>query len=242
MKPYKSIDSLAKGSTMPSESDAPALAQASCWNQSRLELRSWLQRNAPSLAELYEGAVLLLYATQVPGRVRFVSHAVREIRNRLPEVISGEKGLPPLQYKNRLDRLAEKWRNRGQPLELSSALPSDTPDVAIDRSLYIEILELIRGHQEARSKPEDAAFRLFESLAPENKQLRDTLRPIIRHWLDVTNWFMSKAHDSGRIDADHDENQLLNQFENFERALKALVGSFFSTVAELDEILEDANS
>lgn len=227
---------------MPSESDAPTLAQASCWNQSRLELRSWLQRNAPSLAELYEGSVILLYATPLPGRVRFVSHAVREIRNRLPEVISGERGTPRLDYKNRLDRLAKRWRNHEQPLRLSSATPPDTPDITIDRSLYIEISELIKDHHETRSKPEETAFRLFESLAPENKQLRDTLRPIIQHWLDVTNWFMSKAHDSGRTDADYDENQLLNQFENFERALKALVGSFFSTVAELDEILEDANS
>src|SRR5437899_126098 len=82
---------------------------ASCWIPVRLEIRAWLYRNAPSLAELYEGAVLLLYAHPLPGRVRFISHAVREIRNRLPEATSGVKGLPRLDYTSRLDKLAKQW-------------------------------------------------------------------------------------------------------------------------------------
>src|SRR5438094_3789110 len=50
--------------------DSPTLGKT-CWTPTRLGLRAWLQRNAPSLAELYEGAVRLMYESPLPGRVRF---------------------------------------------------------------------------------------------------------------------------------------------------------------------------
>jgi hypothetical protein len=59
------------------------------WTSERLQLKAWLTRNAPSLAELYESAVRLLFEVRLPGYTRFVRHAVRAIRNRLPFVISG---------------------------------------------------------------------------------------------------------------------------------------------------------
>ena len=63
-------------------------AENALWTRNRRELLEWLGRNAPLLAELYEGAVSLLYGSRIPGFSRFVSHAVRELRNRLPKVIS----------------------------------------------------------------------------------------------------------------------------------------------------------
>jgi hypothetical protein len=59
---------------------AEANAEKACWTPRRRELREWLRRNAPSLAELYEGAVSLLFDVPIPGYTRFVAHAVREIR------------------------------------------------------------------------------------------------------------------------------------------------------------------
>ncbi|HEY7494771.1 MAG TPA: hypothetical protein VIH59_27185 [Candidatus Tectomicrobia bacterium] len=108
--------------------------------------------------------------------------------------------------------------------------------------MYTEISDLIQIHAETRSRPEEAALRLFEAVALENQGLREALRPIIRQWLSVTDWFMGNAHDSGRIDEDCDEHRLQGQFDLFEATLYGLVGQFFSTVGELDEILEDTNS
>src|SRR6266511_1972358 len=105
--------------SLPSDTSPSANALlASCWTPVRLEIRSWLSRNAPPLAELYEGAVRLLYVNLLPGRVRFISHAVREIRNRLPGVISGEEGSQYLHYKNRLDDLAKLWHKKGHSFTL----------------------------------------------------------------------------------------------------------------------------
>ena len=214
----------------------------SYWSGARLELLAWLRGNAVSLAELYEGAVLLLHDHPFPGRVRFICHAVREIRNRLPEAISGVRGPARLDYVTRLDCLAKQWRQRGLPVQLESLTAPATPDIPLERSLYLEVAGLIREHEQTRSRPEDAARRLFENAVPEKQQFRETLRPILRQWLEITGWFVGRVHDSGAVDADCDEDCLREKFELFERALTALVRPFFSTLKELDEILEDANS
>jgi hypothetical protein len=208
------------------------------------------RNNAASLAELYEGAVRLLFEAKLPGRVRLISHAVREIRNRLPDVISGTRTTGRLDYKSRLDRLNKKWQRSG--LRLDGSLPEGgfgvdpgearTLNVEVARDVFAEIAALVKDHEETRTKPLDTAIRLFEACAPENQRLRDTLRPIILQWLEVTSWFMSKAHDSGYVDGDIDEAELISQFELFETYLNALVRGFFSTLDELDAILEDANS
>lgn len=221
-----------------------------CWTSRRIELRGWLQRNAPSLAELYEGGVRLISVTPVPGRARLVAHAVREIRNRLPDVISGVKSGALLQYKNRLDALARVWERSGLPVDGSlpdttvrlTGDPPETPDIPIDRRVLLEVAGLVRDHMTVREKPQDAAIRLFEAIAPENRALRDSLLPVIRQWLSITEWFVGRAHDSGQTDADGDETEFRAKFELFESILAALVRGFFSTVRELDEILEDTNS
>jgi hypothetical protein len=58
-----------------------------CWTTARREIRDWLHEQAPSLAELYESAVGLMFEVRRPGRVRLVAHCLREICNRLPVVV-----------------------------------------------------------------------------------------------------------------------------------------------------------
>src|SRR5439155_8130691 len=70
----------------------------------QLELLAWLRRNAPSLAELYEGAVLMLQ-NRPPAHVRLISHSVREIRNRLPDYVSKVKSGGRLDYTGRIDNI-----------------------------------------------------------------------------------------------------------------------------------------
>ena len=77
------------------------------WTDRRRALRQWINSYGPSIAELYEGAVQLLYGPSVPGRVRFVCHAVREIGNRLPDVVAGRQGRGRLDYASYLDKIAK---------------------------------------------------------------------------------------------------------------------------------------
>jgi len=238
---------------LPVNSAAKTNAEKACWTASRRDLRAWLRRDAPSLAELYEGAVVLLFDVTVPGYTRFVSHAVREIRNRLPDITSGTKSGGYLNYKARCDDLVVVWKKAG--FATDGALPGskmgDSPGAAIaeeaplPREIVVMVASLVANHEAARERPMDAAIRLFEGVLPENQKFRDTLRPVAVQWLEITDWFMKKTHDSGVTDKDLDIAELRKKFGLFELTLLGIVrgfSTFFATTKELDEILEDANS
>jgi hypothetical protein len=220
------------------------------WTDDRKELRAWFARNAPSLGELYQGALRILFSeTPFPGRVRFVSHAVREIRNRLPDVIAGPKQSQLLQYKNRMNELCKKWEKANLPtdgsLPISLSKENEVPkttDVTIPIHVYMEIARLVRDHIRSRETPRDAAKRLYEAIDPNNQMAEAILRPRINHWIEVTEWFVNRVHDNGSTDDQIDLEEFNNRFEVFERALLAMVRGFFETVEELDEILEEANA
>jgi hypothetical protein len=209
----------------------------------QLELLAWLRRNAPSLAELYEGAVLLLQ-NRPPAHVRLIAHCVREVRNRLPGYVSKVESGGPLSYKGRIDDIVRIWRRAGLlPSDLLSAgLPSIDTSMAVPKPAATAVLKLLRDHELAREKPAETARRLFTSAAPENAAFIDTLEPVIQQWIDVTDWFMRRAHDDGRCDAECPRDELEHQFALFEKALMAIVRQFYTAVDELDQILEDANS
>lgn len=223
--------------------------QAHYWTEDRLALRSWLGRNAPTLGELYQGAVEMMYGNQIPGWTWFVCHAVREIRNRLPDAIAGPKSGSSFQSKNRLDALVQAWTAAGFSLDGSvpgssmteeSALPASA-DIPLPRGLVEQIARLLQDHHAVRERPEEAATRLFEAAAPENAALRATLAPVTKNWIDTTEWFVEFVHVRNTPDAFPSE-QLTLKFGGFEKALKSLVGEFFAGIGEIDAILQDANA
>jgi hypothetical protein len=216
--------------------------QLTCWTPTRNEIKSWMQRNAPSLAELYEGAVTLLYSYPIPGHVRFVAHAVREIRNRLPDAISGPTKRQRLDYTNRLDDIAKLPSAQALIADLGGPNAPTTTTITIDRQLAKKFGKLLQDHRTTRTKPLDAARRLFESIARENTTLPETLIPIIQQWFNTTEWFMKKTHDPGRAYEHEHEDELRHHFSIFENTLAALIKPFFDTLEDLDAILEDTNN
>lgn len=220
------------------------------WTPLRRDVRSWFERNAPSLGELYEGALRIIFSEAFPGRVRFVAHAVRDIRNRLPDVIAGPKAGGTVQYKNRLDDIANLWKKYGIPLDSSlpakvsegDALPSNNDIPALPYPLFQKVASLVRDHERTSEKRSEAARRLFLAIDPNNRVSEATLRPRIQYWLDTTEWFVERAHNRGQKDTEMGDDELKTRFESFEYALSAMVREFFKTVVDLDEILEQANS
>jgi hypothetical protein len=217
------------------------------WTPARLELKAWFERNAASLGELYVGALRILHSPNFPGRTRFIGHAVREIRNRLPETITGVKS-ELFQWKNQLDGIVYDWRRAGfaldgsLPVSATTEVGTPSDDVPISRKLLQKISILLAEHAAARERPEETARRLFEGVDPRNQNARETLVPIVKQWLEVTTWFMAITHDSGRIDEAIGREELQGQFELFETILAALTREFFKTLGDLDEILEETNT
>jgi hypothetical protein len=215
------------------------------WTRNRRELAEWLTSVSPSVAELYQGAVELLFALPVPGFTRFVSHAVREIRNRLPQEVSGLKSAGRLDYTSRMDELSTLWKREAgvdgkSPQAGDEQVGSAAPGIVVSKRMAKKIAALVDDHERARARPRDAAMRLFEGVAPRNQKYRDSVRPVVLQWMEVCNWFMERTHESGSRDADFDLGELRRNFELFESTLLAMsraVSAFYENVEELDAIL-----
>ena len=205
-----------------------------------------MTRNSPSLGEFYEGAVLMLCQDSLPGRTRFIGHAVREIRNRLPDAIAGPTRGPRLDYVKRVEAIGAAWTDAGlgRPANPNGdLLPPPTANetggqsITIPAEVFRLIDALINDHRSVPETRAGATSRFFEACAPENKNQRETMRPVIRHWMDVTDWFMDRTHDSGKTDAACDPREFRRRFELFESTLSSLIGAFYASMDELDEIL-----
>ena len=92
-------------------------------------------------------------------------------------------------------------------------------------------------HRNVSETRAGAANRFFEACAPENKDVRETMRPVRRHWMAVTDWFMDRTHDSGNPDAACDPEEFRRRFEQFESIIGSLIGAFYASLDELDVIL-----
>lgn len=201
------------------------------------------------MGDLYEGAVRLLHDDPMPGRVRFVAHAVREICNRLPDYLSGQQVRKRVEYVNRLDTIADQWsKHKSSIVTFSPDLPpgqASPPETAIPRKLYNDLDKLVTDHMSARERPLDSARRLYEGLNPENNgKMGQTLRPVLLQWVETTKWFIELVHDTskGKRDSDYDWAEINHKFELVELSLRSIVGAFFRSVRELDEVLDETNA
>lgn len=222
-------------------------------NKKRQRLQRWFNDNAPSLGELYAGALFMIYENHLPGHTRFIAHAVREIANRLPDVIDGQREGGYLDYKSKVDSLDREWKESGLPTDLSLPIKVSEAgrhlndgEVGIPISLYLKLAELLKEHRDARERPAEKAKRIFKSKGKTRayrnyKGKEVNLRILVKSWKDIIDWFKQFVHDNGKRDADIDVNRMQENFEIFESFLFGVVGPFFETLEEIDEILGKAN-
>ena len=205
------------------------------------ELLGWFGRNAPSLREAYEAAIRLLSARDFPARVPLISHLVRDIGNRLPDVIEGTTS-ERVQYENMLDEIAPLWQKHFQPRPSYSSTSAPSADVSdgLPWQLLKKIDKLDSAHRESRSRlrPEQ---RLFRSELLGEAESPDLLQPMEKQFRKIRDWFMGKTHLQNTVGEGVSESELVQKFELFERAVLAVKGQFFKAIGELDEILQDTN-
>jgi hypothetical protein len=238
----------------------------SYWNPLRRELEAWLGRYSPDLVDIYRGALKILFHPEFPARLRFVSHAVREIRNRVPDAITGTRP-KRVEYVNNCDRMLARWQRAGLPLD--GTIPAvvvtagaSTARVEIPRPIYAQIATLLREHSDSRETKRQRAQRMYQVLNPTEISTSEVPSVVVDEWFEVTEWAVERVHlprpsqASEAAGAEEEsfastgeggpsivsEDQLQPRFELFEHALGALIRTFFATTRELDEILEETNS
>jgi hypothetical protein len=205
------------------------------------ELLGWFDRNAQSLREAYEAAIRLLSVPGFPARAHLIGHLVREIANRLSDVIEGTT-FKRVDYESSLNNIVPLWQKHFHPRPdySETAGPDTAPTGVLPSQLKKQIEKLVLEHKEAQSRP--AGERLFRSELSDEVDTPEWLKPMEEQFQKNVHWFMSKTHLPAKVTEAVSESELVHKFELFERALFALKGQFFKSIGELDEILQDTNN
>jgi len=217
----------------------------------KIKLKNWLVSKSPFLGGLYEGAVQILYRDPpMPGWQHFVPHAIREIRNRLPNCLAGTESVGRMNYDSEIKKISEIWIEKGVPF---ATLPeggeiSDSTDeaaVSLPKEIFDRVSRLAKDASDVRSRKYRSAYRLFKAMVPEG-DFGDN-EPVIEQWIEVTDWFAdsSRTHVQGEGQDVGDRTEYVQKFEAVEHILLGLIDSsldYSRLPAELNEILDRANS
>lgn len=174
-----------------------------------------------------------------PGRVHFISHAVRDIADRLVFVLDPQLEGSRVQYENKLDGIMEKWPNLKKVTNTSDE-DAVHDSVAIDYALASMIDSLVEDHRKRRERPSNYDL-LFRYLMRNEPSRANVNKRLVIDFKKMRNWFMKLTHLRNKEMPDVNESELSKQFRNFEGMLHSFVGDFFTGKAELDEILQQAN-
>jgi hypothetical protein len=216
---------------------------ASCWTAKRLGLGGWLQRIAPQLAEVYAGAVTMAFDRDFPGRVVFVWHAMREIRNRLPDAVAGEVASLSLQYRDLADEIQRCWIEDGWPNDGAIALTDPSEPSAsgpagheVSRDLLLAVGRLVAGHAAIADRNLANAQRLFDAVAGSAAPAY-----VIRTWVRGGRQAHKLAHVQNKPVEPDDQASLESEFAAFEATLMVIANRSYENMDDLDEILGSAN-
>lgn len=178
-----------------------------------------------------------------PGRVWFVAHAIREIRNRLPDALAGKVAAARTDYVELTAEIHARWVDEGLPPDGVAGIDSAAEPSAANvgrREVSGEFLRsvgaLVAGHLAATDNNESRARRLFEAVG-------GTPPPdyVVRGWVRGTKWANAYAHVREKPLDRKDEEALAGHFLGFEQTLRAIANRSYENMDELDEILGSAN-
>ena len=203
------------------------------------EIISWFESHQhPILGELYIGALKIFSEKDFPGYQQFIAHAVREIRNRIPDIILG-KVQERFEWREELKKLDDCWRK----VEVFSNRVTEEEQleetILVPLNVCEEIDQILQRYRNNNETYRNRMFQLFKSL--QNRETSEkVLRPIVLHWIEVTDWFYKKVHP-GEKTYNISIDEIKRKFIEFERMLYALQGNIYSGMDDLDEILEETN-
>ncbi len=215
------------------------------WTPERDELNSWFENVAPHLAPLYRAAVRMTEDEEFPGRVHFIAHATREIRNRLPDALDGTLKLPRLDYRPWVERICEQWVEQGFLLDGTdaslneAATPgSDDATVEVSVELVAAVGRLVTKHHEVEITKDALLVPRFEALAGEGPHPPY----VFDRWRRASRSAEKFAHARDRELPPEADSEWTQNFRDFEGFLRAISQRAQENIEELDELLKAANS
>lgn len=206
-------------------------------NDEQKRIAEWLTKQDSELGQLYEGAVRMIQDRSFPGRLWLICHAVREIKNRLPEAVAGKSIIGRLDYTQKVEELAKACEGAGLGSVRVVEREEQEVEQKIPQGLVVLLNNLVTEHKAIAGKKHENTKRLIITLEPENKNLQASLVPVINRWITETDWFEERAHVGRTIS----EDDLVAHFKGFERVLLSLAGYFYQGLEEIEQIVEKIN-
>lgn len=204
-------------------------------NKKRTDLLSWFSENAKPLAKTYEAALRLLEDKDFPDRIHLISHAAREICNRLPEILDPQN-FPRMDYVKHLEKIEKVWPVLETAGLENNALPTDKRSISLDLNIVLEVNQLVQSHKQ--SIQSDAKFEgLFRFLMRNHPNAADNNLRVAQDFKKIAREFQSTTHVSNKNVEQLLEQELQSRFVRFEDMLYSFVGNFFVGRKRLDEIL-----
>ena len=211
------------------------------WTPERIRLHGWLLERAGHLASTYRGALQMAMDESFPGRVHFVAHAIREIRNRLPNAIAGVEKRGPT-YETLASNLRAEWEQAGFPSDGSLPLgarsePSVSgPGHEVSVGLIGAAGDLVAANARASGNRKRQARLLL-------REIWGTDPPpyVVDRWFHRDDWVTQYMHLDDKPHVQEAEVEVAEVFEEFETALIAISNRSYENLEALDEILASAN-
>ncbi len=180
-----------------------------------------------------------------PGRVHFIAHAIREIRNRLPDALDGALELPKSKYPKHVGKLYEQWVEEGFPTDGSGPSidePAEATSAATGHVVSPEFISavgsLIAHHVGLEAGRDALRMPRFEALAGPGPHPQH----IWKGWRDASRSAERFAHARNETLPANADVEWTANFLAFERFLIVISKRAQENIADLDELLREANS
>jgi hypothetical protein len=180
---------------------------------------------------------------QFPGRVWFMAHALRDMRNRLPDAIAGPVKHSNTQYSELAAAICDQWARDGHEARRVSAADDGQPSVdgpariEISPALFSAVEELVVGHEAIAPRMLEDANRLFRALSGSAVP-----RYVVDSWLAATKRAERFAHLRTKPLTAEKVREFEEIFERCEQLLVAMANRSYENMDELDELLTAANT
>lgn len=232
----------------PSADQGPAVPREAAegwWNSERAGLRDWMDQKAPHLTPLYLAALRMAMDEGFPGRVHFIAHAIREIRNRLPDALDGTLELPKSKYPKYVGKLHEQWveegfltSGSGPSIEKHTEANSAAIGCVVSHEFISAVASLIAHHTGLEADRDALRTPRFEALAGTGPHPQH----VWKNWRDASRSAERFAHARNKTLPPSADGERTASFLAFERFLIVISKRAQENIADLDELLLEANS
>ncbi len=212
------------------------------WSPARRDRRARLAAVSRDIAELYEAAIDILGDPGSPARMLLLGHCMREISNRLPDILNPE--LPDSSKQNlAVEQLAKAWRASGLGAQLVGADEStQAPDVSVPRGVAAAIETVVAEYEVGRRANYAKGSFLVQGVVPPNLAGTATNPdPSVQAFLRSKRFFMDYTHAGDEDRPPPHEEEIQDRVHHFEDVLDARLGDWWAVQADVRDLVTRAN-